>query len=237
MADLARKSVLVVGGSSGIGLAVAKAAVDAGGAVTIASRSTERLAKAMAMLGGRAEAQTIDAMDDRSVESFFASRGEFDHVFVTAADIALQPVSVATVEAAQAAMNSKFWSFYRIARVAGIRGGGSLGVVAGFRSQRPAPGLALMSAINAAIEGLVRGLALDLRPARVNAVSPAMVDTPLWSGMDPSERDKMMKRLAALYPAGAVARADDIAAMLIALATNPYATGTVVTLDGGASLV
>ncbi|TPL21158.1 SDR family oxidoreductase [Mesorhizobium sp. B2-4-9] len=236
-ANFSGKSVLVVGGSSGIGFAVAATAVSAGGDVTIASRSAEKLASAAASLGGKAKVAVVDATDTVSVDDFFARVDMFDHVFVTAADVSIRPVADASVDDAQSAMNSKFWGIYRIARAARIRPGGSLGVVAGFRSHRPAPGLALMSAINAAIEGLVIGLALDLKPVRVNAVSPAMVDTPLWSGMEHSARQAMMDRLASLYPAGVVARPDDIAQMLLALAVNPYATGTVVTLDGGASLV
>jgi len=93
-----------------------------------------------------------------------------------------------------------------------------------------------MGAINAALESLVRGLALELKPVRVNAVSPAVVDTSMWDSMEPSVREAMFERLRASYPAGCVGQPLDIARQLLLLAATPYATGTIVTLDGGASI-
>ncbi|MGO4714103.1 SDR family oxidoreductase [Bradyrhizobium sp. 2TAF24] len=235
--DLRSRQVLVVGGSSGIGFATAQAALAAGADVTLASRSADKLRTAAAALGGSVAHGVIDVTDDASVERFFAADKAYDHVVVTAADVRIAPIHDISIAEAQAAMNSKFWGIYRIARAVKMAPGGSLGFIAGFRSQRPGPGLALMSAINAAIEGLTRGLALDLRPLRVNAVSPALVDTELWSGMAPEARAAMIAKMAAHYPAGVVGKPDDIAAALLMLATNPYATGTVLMLDGGASLV
>lgn len=235
--DLRSRHLLVVGGSSGIGFATAKAALAAGARVTIASRSADKLKAAADVLGDGATHGVIDVTDDASIERFFAAGTTYDHVVVTAADVRIAPIRDITVSEAQAAMNSKFWGIYRVARAARVAPGGSLGFIAGFRSQRPGPGLALMSAINAAIEGLTRGLALDLRPLRVNAVSPALVDTELWSGMAPEARAAMIAKMAAHYPAGVVGKPDDVAAALLMLATNPYATGTVLMLDGGASLV
>lgn len=237
MSELSGKTVLVVGGSSGIGLAVARMAAADGASVTIASRSRDRLDAAAAGFQGEVASRVVDVTDDRSVETAFAGLPVFDHVFVTAADVTIKPVKEIDMATAQAAMNSKFWGIFRVAKAARIAPGGSLGFVSGFRSMRPGPGLALMSAVNGAIEGLTRGLALDLRPIRVNAVSPAMVDTPLWSGLDQEAREAMIRRLSQQYPAGVVGRPQDVAAALLMLAANPYATGTVMVLDGGASLV
>jgi NAD(P)-dependent dehydrogenase (short-subunit alcohol dehydrogenase family) len=94
-----------------------------------------------------------------------------------------------------------------------------------------------MGAINAALENLVQGLALELKPVRVNAVSPAVVDTEMWHGMAAEARQTMLKTLAEKYPSGTVGQPDEIARLLLLLAATPYATGTVVTMDGGASLV
>lgn len=237
MSELSGKTVLVVGGSSGIGLAIGKMAGRDGASVMIASRSRDKLDAAAAGFRHEVSRRVIDVTDDLSVDAFFAGLPAFDHVFVTAADVTIKPVREIDIATAQAAMNSKFWGIFRIAKAARIVPGGSLGFVSGFRSMRPGPGLALMSAVNGAIEGLTRGLALDLRPVRVNAVSPAMVDTPLWSGLEREARDAMIRRLSEQYPAGVVGRAEDVAAALLMLATNPYATGTVMVLDGGASLV
>ena len=141
-----------------------------------------------------------------------------------------------SVQAAQAAFDSKFWGFYRVARVANIRPRGSLSVIAGFLATRPSAERALMGAINAALENLVRGLALELKPVRVNAVSPAVVDTEMWAGMPAEQREATFAKLAASYPAGRIGQPEDIARQLLLLAATEYATGTIVTLDGGASI-
>jgi NAD(P)-dependent dehydrogenase (short-subunit alcohol dehydrogenase family) len=140
------------------------------------------------------------------------------------------------IETARAAFDSKFWGFYRVARAASIAPNGSLSVVSGFLASRPAAGRALMGAINAALENLVKGLALELKPVRVNAVSPGVTDTPMWGGLSDDARRAMFERVASTYPAGCVGRPEDIARQLLLLAATPYATGTVVVLDGGASI-
>lgn len=111
-----------------------------------------------------------------------------------------------------------------------------MALVAGFLATRPAPDRALMSAINAALEGLTRGLALELKPVRVNAVSPALIDTPLWGSLGQAERQALLERVSASYPAGRVGQPEDVAQQLLLFAANTFATGTVVTLDGGASI-
>lgn len=110
-------------------------------------------------------------------------------------------------------------------------------VVSGYLASRPVAGRSLMVAINAALEALTRGLALELAPVRVNAVSPALVETEMWSGLDADARRTLFDNTAQSYPAGVIGRPEDIAAQILLLAATPYATGTVVMLDGGASLI
>ena len=138
------------------------------------------------------------------------------------------------MDVAQASFDSKFWGFYRVARTVQIQPGGSLGVVAGFLATRPNGQRALMGAINAALEALVQGLALELKPVRVNAVSPAMVDTEMWGSKE--QRETAAAKVGATYPAGRIGTPEDIARQLLLLAATGYATGTIVTLDGGASI-
>jgi NAD(P)-dependent dehydrogenase (short-subunit alcohol dehydrogenase family) len=237
MTDLKGLRVLVVGGSSGIGLATAQAAAAAGASVTIASRSIKKIENAVDEIGHGATGATLDLLDGDAVERFFKNSGEWDHIAVTASQVRISGVRDLSMSEARAAMDSKFWGAYRVARSAKIKQGGSLSFVSGYLSKRPAPNRALMSAINAALEGLTQGLAIELRPIRVNAVSPAFVDTPLWDGMTPADRSALVAKNTALYPAGRVGSPNDIAQLLLFFMTNPYATGTVVTLDGGASLV
>ncbi len=234
MLDFAGQKILVVGGSSGIGAATAKLASQWGGTVTIASRSQDKVKAAAANL--HVEGRTLDVTNPDAVDGFFADGLAWDHVIVTGSDVKMAAVKSLPMADAMAAMDSKFWGFYRVARAARIRPGGSLGVVAGFLATRPTAGRALMGAINGALESLVQGLALELKPVRVNAVSPAVVDTEMWHGLPAEARATMMATLAEKYPAGTVGQPQDIARLLLLLAGTAYATGTVVTMDGGASL-
>lgn len=236
MIDFSGRRVLVIGGSSGIGFATAKLAADLGAAVTIASRSADKVAAAAAAIGPSVVGRPLDLTDDAAVEAFFADGEAFDHVVVTGSQVSIAAVRDLPLETAYAAVNSKFWGFYRVARAARIVPGGSLSVVSGFLASRPAAGRALMGAINAGLEALVRGLALELKPVRVNAVSPAVVRTEMWEGMAPEARDAMYERMSTAYPAGRVGEPQDIARQLLLLAAIGYATGTIVMLDGGASI-
>ncbi|HJV41555.1 SDR family oxidoreductase [Caulobacter sp.] len=236
MIDLSGQRVLVIGGSSGIGLATAQLACEQGAAVTIASRSADKVSSAASSIGPSVIGQALDLTNDTAVETFFASAAAFDHVIVTGSQTSIAAVRDLPLETAYAAVNSKFWGFYRVARAAKISSGGSLSVVSGFLASRPAAGRALMGAINAGLEALVRGLALELKPIRVNAVSPAVVRTEMWAEMTPEARAAMYARMSATYPAGRVGEPRDIARQLLLLAATGYATGTIVMLDGGASI-
>src|SRR5271170_4431338 len=169
--ELQGARVLVVGGSSGIGLATAAAAAKAGASVTIASRSKPKLDAALAGIGGDARAVVLDTGDEAAVERFFANEAAWDHVIVSAAQTSSGPVRTLGLVEAKAAMESKFWGAYRVARAVKIREGGSLTLVSGLLSVRPSASSVLQGAINAALEALARGLALEFAPIRVNTVS------------------------------------------------------------------
>ena len=173
---LAGKKVVVVGGSSGIGLATAQLAKSEGAEVVIASRNVERLKAAAAKLG--VTAIPADVTSDESVAGLFKNCGPVDHVVVTAAQLRTGPFKTVATDDVRATMESKFWGAWRVARAADIRAGGSLTLVTGYLSVRPRPGAAIVGAVNGALELLTRGLALELAPIRVNAVSPGTIDTP-----------------------------------------------------------
>src|SRR5262249_51855374 len=147
------------------------------------------------------------------------------------------PVASIAMADAMAAMNGKFWTYFRIARAAKIATGGSLTLVSGGLGSKPAPGPALVSAINAAIEGLTRGLALDFAPTRVNTVSPGIIDTPLWDRMSAADRQAMYAKATATLPARRVGKPEDVGQAILFLMTNPFATGSVLHLDGGSMLL
>ncbi|KVQ19953.1 short-chain dehydrogenase [Burkholderia cepacia] len=228
--------VLVVGGSSGIGEATARAFAEAGATVTIASRDAAKLAASKDRIGYGVSTGVMDITVDASVRAFLDSAGEFDHVVVSAAQTATGPVRGLELDDAYAAMDSKFWGAYRIARAVRIRQGGSLTFVSGFLSVRPSKNSVLQGAINAALESLARGLALELAPVRVNTVSPGLIATPLWSKIDAEARDRMYEGAAARLPAGRVGQPEDVANAVLYLASTPYATGSTVLVDGGGAI-
>lgn len=236
MNKLASTKVLVVGGSSGIGLAAAKAFAELGADVLIASRSADKLAQAAGKIDGTVRTAFLDTTDDSVVETFFSHAGQFDHVVISAAQTPGGPVRKLPLQDAYAAMNSKFWGAYRVARAVSIAAGGSLTFVSGFLSVRPSQSSVLQGAINASLEALARGLALELSPVRVNTVSPGLVATPLWDKLDADARQGMYDGAAARLPARRVGQPEDIANAVIYLATTPYATGSTVLVDGGGAI-
>jgi NAD(P)-dependent dehydrogenase (short-subunit alcohol dehydrogenase family) len=232
--SLAGKHVVVIGGSAGIGLAVARAAVDAGASVLSASRSQERLARARSELADRVDTAEVDVTDERSVRALFERIEALDHVVTTAAVVNRKSFVEVTSEEAHAAFESKFWGQFHVARQAArrIAAGGSITLFSGISSRKGIPGLVITGAINGAIESLCRSLALTLAPVRVNAVCPGFVDTP---GHDDPEgrRRATLERVARSIPAGRVGRAFEVAQTVLYLMQNEFTTGSVIDVDGG----
>jgi NAD(P)-dependent dehydrogenase (short-subunit alcohol dehydrogenase family) len=228
---LAGQKVVVVGGSSGIGLATAELAKREGAEVIIASRNANRLNAAAEKLGAKAIA--ADVTSDDSVAALFESCGPVDHVVVTAAQLRSGPFKTVAMEDVRATMEGKFWGAWRVARAAEIRPGGSLTLVSGFLSIRPRPNSAIVGAANGAIESLARSLALELAPVRVNAVSPGIIDTPIRAAMPEAARLDMLAKTAASLPVGRVGVGEDIARQILAFMTIGFMTGSIVYLDGG----
>jgi NAD(P)-dependent dehydrogenase (short-subunit alcohol dehydrogenase family) len=229
MTSLTNKRVLIVGGSSGIGMAIASQAHAQGAQVTIASRSKTKLNEAAGRLGQGIAIAMLDTGDEKGVEDFFATGDTWDHVIISAAQTSSGPVRKLPLEDAKQAMESKFWGAYRIARAARFSDRGSLTFISGFLSVRPSATSVLQGAINAALEALARGLALELSPVRVNAISPGLIDAPLWSKMNDGARQSML-------PARVIGQPDDIANAAIFLMTTPFASGSTVRVDGGGAI-
>jgi len=236
MNKLNAKKILIVGGSSGIGAATAQAFAQLGANVTIASRSQAKLDLVAKEIGSDVSTAVLDTTNEVEVDDFFASAGKFDHVVVTAAQTPGGPIRQLALADAYAAMNSKFWGAYRVARAAKIVEGGSLTLISGFLSVRPSTTSVLQGAINAALEALSRGLALELSPVRVNTVSPGLIATPLWSKLADDARQAMFDGAAARLPARRIGQPEDIANAIVYLATTPYATGSTVLVDGGGAI-
>lgn len=226
--------VLVIGASSGIGRATAAAFVRAGAHVVAASRGGEKLDAAAAEIG--AVAKPLDVVSQPAVTAFFAAEAPFDHVVVSVAMASSGSIANLALEDAHAAMDTKFFGAYRVAKAARITPGGTLTFVSGFLSERPSATAVLKGAINAALEALARGLALELAPVRVNTVSPGLIDTPLWDRLPPAERDAMFAAAAERLPVRRIGQPHDVANAILFLAATGFATGSNVRVDGGGTI-
>lgn len=229
--SLSGKKVIVVGGSSGIGLATADLAKRDGAEVVIASRNPERVKAAAGKIG--VTGMTVDVTNDSSVTEFFVKCGAVDHVVVSAAQLRTGPFKTVSMDDVRGTMESKFWGAWRCARAANIKAGGSLTLVSGFLSVRPRPAAAITAAANGALESLTRALALELAPVRVNCISPGIIDTPIRAAMPEAARRDMLAKAAAALPVGRVGEGEDIARQILAFMENGFMSGSVVYLDGG----
>jgi NAD(P)-dependent dehydrogenase (short-subunit alcohol dehydrogenase family) len=238
------KNIVILGGTSGIGLAVARGAIDEGATVCIASKQLERLEQARADLAPADSAhlttQTIDVASEAAVKGFFEGVGSFDHLVFTAGDdLPLGPLEDKDLIDARARFETRFWGALAAVKhgARSIRSGGSIVLTSGFSSTRPRAGWTLQASIQSAIEGVTRALAVELAPIRVNAVSPGLARTPRWNAWTDSARYELYRREEQRLPLGRVGEAAEVATAYLYLMENSYATGTVVVADGGGALV
>ena len=220
-----------MGAAGGIGKATAEAFAQAHAIVTAAGRTQQSVEAVAESVKGKAE--KLDFLNNDEIERFFQSNEPFDHVVVTAASAIAGSVAGLALDDAKAAMESKFWGAYRIARAARINEGGSITFVSGVLSKRPSPNSVLQGAINSALEALARGLALERAPVRVNTVSPGLIDTPLHNRMPAEARQALYERMRTGLPARRMGQAEDVAQAIVFVASNPFVTGTTVSVDGG----
>lgn len=236
---LSDQRIVIIGGSSGMGLATARAAAAAGAAVTIASSNQGRLKAALAQLPETCEGAVVDTRDEAGVAALFDRIGELDHLVYTAGDtVRPQPLADLTLDAARELFEVRFWGAVTAVKHAArrVRPGGSIVLTSGTVAVRPAPGTALAAGGAAATEGLMRGLAAELAPVRVNAVRPGAIRTPLWDPVPEPQRAALFATLADRTLTHSIGEAEQIAAAHLYLMENRFVTGTVLTVDGGATL-
>jgi NAD(P)-dependent dehydrogenase (short-subunit alcohol dehydrogenase family) len=238
--DLRNKRVVVLGGSSGIGFAVAEQASTQGAKIVIASSNPERVQKAVEKLEGNAQGHTVDLSDESAVENFFAKLGAFDHLVFTAGDgLRLRDLAATDLQQARRAFEVRYWAALAAVKYGSksIRKGGSIVLTTGVAGQRPHKGWVVAASVCGSIEALTRALALELAPMRVNAVSPGVVRTNLWQNMTAAEREQLYESVGNILPVGRVGEPHDIAQAYLFLMQEGFGTGQTLVVDGGTVLV
>ncbi|GGS12245.1 putative short chain dehydrogenase/reductase [Streptomyces aureoverticillatus] len=235
---LGGRTIVLIGGGSGIGLRVAHQAVAAGARVVLGGRSPERLAAAAEPLGNAATWHTVDVTDRPSLASFFDRVERVDHLLTTAATYQVGPMRELSDEDAESPFVSKFWGQYHAVRLAApkLAADGSVVLMSGAAGARPPGPAPAYAACNAALEGLARGLAVELAPVRVNVVSPGTVDGNLWQQRPAGTREAAFAQYRRDTLLHRLATEDEIADAVLFLFGNGYTTGSTLYPDGGYTL-
>ncbi|GBD49729.1 SDR family oxidoreductase [Methylopila sp. Yamaguchi] len=234
------KKVVLLGGTSGIGLAVAQAATAEGAEAVIASSNPGRVDEALAALPAGSTGTVVDLLDADAIARFFETVGAFDHLVYTAGEgLKLSPLASMSLDEARTFFELRYWGALGAAKAAHgkLRPGGSIIFTSGIAGARPAPGWSVAASICSAMEGLTRALAVELAPLRVNIVSPGVVRSPLWRGMDDEVRSAFYADQADRLPVRHVGEPDEVAEAYVYLMAQTYGTGQTLVVDGGGVLV
>ncbi|KQW75840.1 hypothetical protein ASC89_23235 [Devosia sp. Root413D1] len=243
MAQLMGRKVVVVGGSSGIGLGVAAAALERGAELVLVGRSQDKLLQAQRSLGGNGRVKTVTADMTREAEiaAAFAGIGAFDHLVSTAGTPPPgDPIGETDAEMVRRFVDDKLIGAVLVAKhaVRTLTAGGSMTFTSGINKDRPpVPGGAVVSAIAGAFSYFARALALELAPSRVNIVSPGWVDTPMFDELVGEAKAGYFAEMAARLPIGRIAAPRDVAPAYLYAMESEFMTGETIHIDGGQRLI
>ncbi|MDN7486750.1 short-chain dehydrogenase [Burkholderia sp. AU31652] len=232
--------VVVLGGSSGIGLATVRRLAGAGYDVIATGRDADKLQAATASIDGSVRIDAFDGAQREQLERFFASAGSIDHLVIAlSGGDGAGPFRELDLGSLRRGFDAKFWPHVQAAQAAlpTLRSGGSITFVTAISARVANPGTSGLAAINAAIEAMVPVLARELAPTRVNAVSPGVVKTPWWNGLPDDARQAFFEQHASALPVGRIGEPDDVAQAIAFLIGNGYTTGSVIECDGGLHLL
>ena len=234
------KRIVLIGGTSGFGLATAKAAAAEGVDLVVVSSRQSSVDKALSILPEGTEGYAVDISDEQQVEVLFKTIGEFDHLVFSAGET-LQIGNLADVAIIDSRkfFNVRYWGALMAAKYGSpyIRQGGSIILTNGIVGIRPWKGWSVAASIGGAVESLTKALAIDLAPIRVNAVCAGMVKTDLWNNIPEADREAMYNEVGSKLLTGRVGEAEDIAEAYMFLMKGNYTTGQVIVVDGGNVLV
>ncbi|MGY2874343.1 NAD(P)-dependent dehydrogenase (short-subunit alcohol dehydrogenase family) [Marmoricola sp. URHA0025 HA25] len=237
--SLAGQTVVIIGGSSGIGLATARQARSAGAELIITGRNKERLERAGNEVGALTTA-TVDLADPVALDGFFTGlSARIDHVLVTGGGPTYSPIVDLDFAEALRVLDEHLLGSLRIARACAtrVRPGGSLTLITGTHARRPGAGLSIAGITAAAVPVIAANIAVELAPMRANVIAAGFVDTPLSARLLGDELDRRRDELRATLPIHRVVGPDDVAAVAIQLMTNTAVTGATYDVDGGQQLI
>jgi NAD(P)-dependent dehydrogenase (short-subunit alcohol dehydrogenase family) len=236
--ELLGQTVVVIGGSAGIGLETARRARAEGAEVILTGRNPERLDAAASDVGAQSTA-AFDAVDLEALERFFESLpDQVDHVMVTAGGPYYAPLAEFDIAKGQRAMDEHLWLAVRLAQLAigRVRPSGTLVFIGGTGGRRPGVGLSGIVAGTAAMQAVIGNLALEIAPIRINLIAPGFVDTSLSASLLGDGLDARREELRSTLPIGRVVGPEDVAALAVHLMMNTALTGATYDIDGGQQL-
>jgi len=237
--DMLGQTVVVFGGSSGIGLETARLARAHGADVVLTARNADRLEAAAKEVGAR-DVAAFDVTDLARLEQFFDDLpGPIDHIMVTGSGPYYSPLATMDFDQARRDVDNRILLTLAVARYGSpkMRPPGTLLFIGGTGGRRAGVGFTLIGALTAAIPVLVRNLAVELAPIRANVIAAGFVDTPLSASLLGDQLDARRAELRATLPIGRVVGPEDIAALAVHLMTNTALTGATYDIDGGQQLV
>ncbi|MFD0694022.1 SDR family oxidoreductase [Paenibacillus sp. GCM10027628] len=231
--------VIIMGGTSGMGLAAARLLVESGAEVIVTGRDKVKLDDALQHLGPNASGEQLDAASPEDLKAFFKRQGNFDHLIISVSGAKgagnFRELSLTEL---RGGFEAKFWPQVMSAQFSleTLNSHGSITFITAISARNISPGISGLAAINAALEAMVPNLALELAPIRVNAVSPGVVNTSWWNWMPEEQRSATFGYFAENTPVGRVGEPEDIAKAMYYLIDNTFVTGTVLEVDGGLRL-
>ena len=235
--QLKDQNVVIIGGSSGIGLATAYLAQLEGAVVTITGRSEDKLRRAANDLGG-AKTAILDIAKEPDIRQLFIDCHPIDHLVILGASLASGAIRDATLEDLSRPITERIWgAIHAIRHAIPKMSGGSITLTSGLFSSRPVAGMATVAAAVGGIEAMTRALALELAPVRVNAIAPGYIDTPLLRAAFSDQYEGAVKTQSATLPAQRIGTAEETARAIVFLMTSGFITGEILHIDGGGRLI
>ena len=233
------EKIVIVGGTSGIGFAAAKFLLDKGYFVTILGRNEHKLEAALDNLGKNADGKIVDASNRTEIEKALSGIGEFNHLVIALSGGkgggTFKDLSLADL---QKGFDGKFFPQLQTVQtgLAFIKNNGSITCITSISSRSKAIGTSGLGAINGALEIMIPTLAKELKPLRINAIAPGVINTTWWDFLPPEKKQETFDKYSDLIPLGRIGEPEDIAKMVFSLIDNKYVTGQVIAVDGGLSL-